>query len=1034
VRPADLEALREKTRAGIRIRWEADVRSERRDILVCCGGGCVSSGSAAVRDALRERIAAAGLAESHRVVEVGCMGLCGLGPLVVIRPEGTLYCQVEPEDATRIVSEHFLEGRVVEDLLVEIDRDGTRARTMDEVPFFSRQTRIASRNMGLVDPGSIAEYIARDGYAGLARVLSGMRPADVVAELKRSGLRGRGGGGFSTGLKWEFTQRAEGSRKFVVCNADEGDPGAFMDRSLLEGDPHSIIEGMAIAAYAVGARQGFVYVRAEYPLAIERLTAAVAAARQRALLGRAIMGSAFEFDIEIRIGAGAFVCGEETALIASIEGKRGTPRPRPPFPAERGLWGCPTLVNNVETYANVGPILLDGGEAFAAVGTEKSTGTKVFALTGDIRLTGLIEVPMGTPLGEIIHDIGGGIREGKAFKAAQIGGPSGGCIPRAHLNVPVDYESLKDLDAIMGSGGLVVMDEHTCMVNLTRFFLEFLVDESCGKCVPCRVGTARMLEILVRITEGRGEVGDIERLEALGRMMKEASLCGLGQTAPNSLLSTLRFFREEYEAHIARKVCPAGVCPDLVLAPCEHECPAHVDVPGYVALIGERRFDEALDLHRDRHPFPGVCGRVCTHPCEAVCRRQDTDEAIAIRPLKRFIADRERGSVEVAATPAPTAAKAAVAIIGAGPAGLTAAYLLAPLGYRTTVFETRREPGGALCSIPEYRLPKAIIREEVARIVQRGVEIRTSTPIGNGLTLDGLFAQEYKAILVATGAHVAHRLGVPGEGLAGVVEGLSFLWRVGTLDAVDVKDRKVVVIGGGNVAIDAARSATRLGAKEVNVIYRRRRDEMPADQSEIAEGKREGVVFHHLLAPTEVIGTDRVEGLRCARMRLATFDESGRRRPVATEDTWTIAADVVVVAVGQTPGLVFAESERIAADRRGLLVVDPETSMTDRDGVFAAGDVTTGAATVVEAIAGGQQAAIGMDRYLGGAGILWPERRDVIRTTYDEEAYAEPHTRAVPGRLSAEARRNSFAEVEGCLTAEAAVEEARRCLHCDRRD
>ncbi|MCX7731396.1 MAG: NADH-quinone oxidoreductase subunit NuoF, partial [Candidatus Caldatribacterium sp.] len=462
-----------------------------------------------------------------------------------------------------------------------------------------------------IDPLNIEEYIARDGYMALAKVLTEMTPDDVIEVVKRSGLRGRGGAGFPTGLKWEFTRKAKGVRKYVICNADEGDPGAFMDRSILEGDPHSVLEAMAIAGYAVGANEGYIYVRAEYPLAVERLQHAIEQAREYGLLGKDILGTDFSFDIEIRIGAGAFVCGEETALIASVEGKRGMPRPKPPFPAQQGLWGQPTVINNVETYANIPPIILNGPEWFRSIGTENSKGTKVFALAGDVVNTGLVEVPMGITLGEIVYDLGGGIRDGKRLKAVQIGGPSGGCIPVEHLNVQIDYDSLKELGAIMGSGGLIVMDEDTCMVDLARFFLEFVQDESCGKCTPCRIGTKRMLEILERIVAGEGKEGDIELLEDLAEQIKSTALCGLGQTAPNPVLSTLRYFREEYEAHIREKRCPAVVCRALFRAPCQHACPLGIDIPAYVALAKEGDYIRALEVIREDNPLPSVCGRVC---------------------------------------------------------------------------------------------------------------------------------------------------------------------------------------------------------------------------------------------------------------------------------------------------------------------------------------------------------------------------------------------------------------------------------------
>ncbi len=536
----------------------------RAHVLVCAGAGCISSGCFEVEKALKKSLAKHNLADEIRVVQTGCIGTCDLGPLMVIYPEGVFYQKLKPEDVEEIVTEHLLKGKVVQRHLFKDLKSGVELEKKEEIPFYKKQMRIALRNCGQIDPDDIEEYIARDGYKALGKALTELKPQDVVETLKSSGLKGRGGAGFSTGLKWQFTAQAPGETKYVVCNADEGDPGAFMDRSILEGDPHSVIEAMAIAGYAVGAKAGFVYVRAEYPLAVERLGRAIDQARAYGFLGEKLFDTDFSFDIEIRVGAGAFVCGEETALIASIEGKRGEPKPKPPFPASQGLWGKPTLINNVETLANIPPIILEGAEWFGAMGTDKSSGTKVFAIAGNVNNTGLAEVPMGTTLRELVFEVGGGIPEGKKFKAAQTGGPSGGCIPTEYLDTPLDYESLQKLGAIMGSGGLIVMDETNCMVDVARFFLEFTQEESCGKCTPCRVGTRRMLEILTRITRGEGQDGDIETLEALGKLIKSTSLCGLGQSAPNPVLSTIRYFRDEYEAHIYDKRCPSGVCQALL--------------------------------------------------------------------------------------------------------------------------------------------------------------------------------------------------------------------------------------------------------------------------------------------------------------------------------------------------------------------------------------------------------------------------------------------------------------------------------------
>jgi len=585
----------------------------RSHVLVCAGAGCISSDCKSVQNALLANIDQYGLRKEVKVVETGCMGPCDLGPVVMVFPDGVFYRKLKPEDTEEIVSEHLLKGRVVSRLLHKPAGSTEHVAGYDELDFFKRQTRIALRNTGVINPESVEEYIARDGYRALGKVLSQMTPQQVVDSIKESGLRGRGGAGFPTGLKWEFTARAEGNPKYVVCNADEGDPGAFMDRSILEGDPHSVLEAMAICGYAIGSVKGYIYVRAEYPLAVERLELAINKAREYGLLGENIFGTGFSFDVEIRVGAGAFVCGEETALLASIEGRRGEPRPKPPFPAQEGLWGKPTVINNVETWANIPPIILNGAQWFASIGTEKSKGTKVFALAGKVNNTGLVEVPMGTTLREIIFDIGGGIAGGKKFKAVQTGGPSGGCIPEEYLDTPVDYDSLTKLGTIMGSGGMIIVDEDTCMVDLAKFFLEFVQDESCGKCAPCRVGTKRMLEILERITSGNGREGDIELLEELSRSIKNSALCGLGQTAPNPVLSTLRYFRDEYEAHIRDKQCPAGTCQALLtyyIDPkscqgcglCSKVCPAE-------AISGEKKKPHTIDT--EKCVKCGTCKQKC---------------------------------------------------------------------------------------------------------------------------------------------------------------------------------------------------------------------------------------------------------------------------------------------------------------------------------------------------------------------------------------------------------------------------------------
>ena len=581
-----IRKIRESKRKELDIRVNSEVGTKEKHILVCHGTGCTSSKSPKIIENLRKIIKEKNL-ENVRVIQTGCFGLCAKGPIVIIRPEDTFYAMVTPEDCEEIIQSHIIEGKVVERLLCK-DIDGSKVQKLDDLNFYKKQKRIALKNCGKIDPEEIEEYIAFDGYKALEKVLLEMTPDEVIEEVEKSGLRGRGGAGFPTGKKWRLTKNVEGKQKYVVCNADEGDPGAFMDRSILEGDPHSVLESMIIAGFAIGANQGYIYVRAEYPIAVERFSVAIKQAREYGLLGKNIFGTDFSFDVEVRLGAGAFVCGEETALLESIEGKRGQPRIKPPYPANSGLWGKPTLINNVETYANITRIILNGADWYSSIGTEGSKGTKVFALGGNVVNVGLVEVPMGTTLREIIYDIGGGIPNGRGFKAAQTGGPSGGCIPKEHLDTPIDYESLKQIGSMMGSGGLIVMDDTKCMVNLAKFYLSFTVDESCGKCTPCRIGTKRMLELLEKITKGDGTQEDVQKLEELANSIPKTAVCGLGQSAPNPVLSTLKYFREEYLEHVNEKVCKTGECKALA----------------------------KIQIHEDKCKGCGMCKRNC--PVEAI--------------------------------------------------------------------------------------------------------------------------------------------------------------------------------------------------------------------------------------------------------------------------------------------------------------------------------------------------------------------------------------------------------------------------------
>jgi NADH-quinone oxidoreductase subunit F len=1024
---------------------EARREEETRVKAIVHMGTCgIASGAGKILAALVDAVEAAGV-EDVVVTTSGCLGLCSKEPLVTVAiagRESITYHSMDEAKIRQVYERHIRGGEVQREFalvkgLVErgsLQESGIEAGipSPGEIPFFSKQELRVLRNRGVIDPERIEAYIVRDGYRGAAKALLEITPEGIIAEVKESGLRGRGGGGFPTGQKWQFAYQAPGAVKYVLCNADEGDPGAFMDRSILEGDPHTVLEGMIIAAKAIGARQGYIYCRAEYPLAVHRLTTAIKQAREYGLLGEDIFGSGFSFDLEVYQGAGAFVCGEETALMASIEGRRGTPRPRPPFPAQQGLWRKPTILNNVETFANIPQIIVQGGAWYAGIGTEGSKGTKVFALTGDVNNVGLVEVPMGTSIGTTIFDIGGGIPNGKRFKAAQLGGPSGGCVPIQHLNTPTDYEAITQLGAIMGSGGLICMDEDACMVDVARFFMDFCQDESCGKCVPCRVGTKRMLAILTAICEGRGSAGDIELLEELAAVIKDAALCGLGQTAPNPVLSTIRYFRHEYEAHIRDKRCPASVCSSLFTSPCQNTCPIGMDVPAYIALIRANRLADAYQVLLKTNPFPGICGRVCDHQCQTKCRRSQVDEPIAIKFLKRYITDNvSRPTIK----PVPVTRKERIAVVGGGPAGLTAARELVCRGYGVTVFEELPLLGGMLrYGIPANRLPREILEQEIADILGLGVELRVHTRIGRDCTFADL-RQGYDAVYLAVGAHQSQRLGIAGEDLIGVYGGVEFLRQVNLGNGVEM-GRTVAVIGGGNSAIDAARSALRKGAQEVMILYRRLRQDMPALPEEVAAAEAEGITVHCLVAPLEVIGAQgRVTGIRCQRMRLGAFDTSGRRRPEPVEGSeFLLSTDMIIAAIGQVPDVSFLPEAIPVASGNTIAVADADGIQTPIAGVFAGGDAVTGPATVIAAIAAGKKAAREIDAALreknGEPPYQEPFREEiVIPQAIAEEVREQPQVGI--SEITGKTRTGSFAEVELGYTAEQAEQEASRCLRCD---
>ena len=1017
---------------GIMQAYKGEQHRYKSTVLVCGGAGCISCGCADVKNAVIKSIKDYGLSDYVNVIETGCIGTCAVGPVILIEPEDIFYTSVTPKKAAEIIKANFKENRIITEYTYYDHDKGAHIPLMQDITFFSSQMKIVLRNCGLMDYSKIEAYIARDGYFAIAKAL-GMERSVVINEVKSSGLRGRGGAGFPTGIKWEAAYKQTAETKYIICNADEGDPGAFMDRSVIEGDPHTVIEGMMIAAYSIGATQGFVYVRAEYPIAVERLGVAIEQARNMGLLGKNILGSSFCFDLEIRIGAGAFVCGEETALMASTQGERGEPKQKPPFPFQKGLFDKPTIINNVETLANIPSIILKGAKWYSSIGTEKSKGTKVFALAGNIVNTGIVEVPMGMPLSDLIFKIGGGMPNGKTFKAAQIGGPSGGCLTKEHLNTPLDYESIAAQGAIMGSGGLVVMDNDACMVDTARYFMDFIKDESCGKCLPCRVGTKRMLEILERITRGEGKSGDIELLEELSATIKDVAMCGLGQTAPNPVLSAINNFRNEYEQHIDNKYCESGVCSELFISPCSNACPARVNVPGYIALIAAGKPMDAYNLIRQENPFPAICGRICTHPCEFKCRRAQLDEPVAISNLKRYVADYAfKHEDEFKDELISRKNGKSVGIIGAGPSGLTCARYLVRLGYDVDVYEQQPVAGGVLTfGIPEYRLPKNILAHEIGLIVNEGVRIHLNTMVGKDILMDDL-KLKHDAVYIATGTQLSNKIDLPGEVLRGVIHGLDFLRKVNFGAEVEVSGT-VAVIGGGNTAVDAARTALRLGADKVIIIYRRTIDDMPADKREIKDCLDEGIEIMQLTAPVSFIGKDKVKEIECVTMVAQGYDASGRRKVYPMEGLeFKIPVDMVIPAVSQSSDLPFVQPDEVKMTKWGNIITDKKTLMTSMEGVFAGGDVSRGSDVVITAIADGKTAATSIDIYLGGKGILNKGHEIEIPQGENDDETVE-HARFPMQELDIETRLHSFDEVVTGYHKLNAIAEAMRCLRCDRR-
>jgi NADH-quinone oxidoreductase subunit F len=1009
-------------------------------IVVCAGTACQASGSNDILRIAKKHIMETGLIGEIALRVTGCHGFCEMGPFVLTEPQKAFYSKVQLQHVPKII-DAVLAGEYVEDLLYQDPVTGERYYSCDDIPFFKNQQRTLLAMNQNIDPIRVYNYISQGGYSALERALSARNPDWVVQEVKASGLRGRGGAGFPTGLKWELLARERnGGGKFLVCNADEGDPGAYMDRSILEGNPHSIIEGMIIGAYGTGATEGVVYVRNEYPLAIKHLMIALRQARGFGLLGEDILGTGFSFDIKLVRGAGAFVCGEETALIRSIEGKMGEPRQRPPFPVQKGIEGRPTAINNVETWANIPLILRVGSKEYAKLGTKGNTGTKIFSLVGKIKNTGLVEVPMGITVGQVVYDIGGGPPGKAKIKAVQTGGPSGGCIPARMFDLPIDYDSLAEAGSIMGSGGMIVMDEHTCMVDVAKYFMNFLKGESCGKCFTCRKGTQRMYEILEDISMGKGTLEQLDLLEELAVAVKDTTMCGLGQTASNPVLSTLRYFRDEFEEHIHNKRCRAFVCKELVGAPCQAACPIDTEAWRYVAHIARGEYDEAYQVIREANPFPSVCGRVCSHPCESQCRSGTSGTSpIAIRALKRFVTDRVDPSVYKPKRTAKTSRQASkVAIIGSGPAGLTAAHHLSLAGYRSTVFEADDRPGGMLVSgIPSYRLPRETLHKEIDSLIDENVTVRCRTALGRDISIDGLFKDGFDAVFLAMGAHKSRKLNLEGENVPGVYTAIQFL-KDFNLRGKTVARGRVGVVGGGDSAVDAAGVSLRQeGVENATIFYRRTRDEMPAQRKDVDRAIEEGVELETLVTPVRILTDEgRLAGIECIKNRLGDFDSSGRRRPVPISGTeHVILLDTLIVTIGDVPDVGYIGGMGIEVTDWGALKIDEETLATSRPGVFAGGDAVTGPNTVVEAIAAGKKAALMIGRYLRGEELKQPRVAPLpdvyvapVPVSEDELMEAD---RVEPPMVPAASRRRSFDEVELVLSVEDATREARRCLRCD---
>jgi len=984
------------------------------------------------------------------LTKVGCFGFCAQEPLVNISLPGkplVILNSVLAKDVEAIVKD-LANGQInPKRALCKIEfwdhltgqvaygQGFEEIVEWNQVPFFKWQKKFVLRDCGLINPEDIEEYIAIGGYSSLLQVLKDARPESVISEVKKSKLRGRGGAGFPTGIKWELMRKENSDQKYIICNADEGDPGAYMNRNESESDPHMLLEGMIIGAYAMGASRGIIYVRAEYPLAVERIKKAINDARDYGFLGENIFNSGFSFDLEMVEGAGAFVCGEETALISSLQGKSGRPSPRPPFPAQKGYLDKPTNINNVETWSNIPVIVSKGADWFLKTGTANSSGTKVFSLVGKIKNTGLVELPLGETLQTLIYNIGSGTGTNKKIKAVQSGGPSGGCIPASLFNTPIDYETLASLGAIMGSGGMVVMDDDNCMVDVARYFTEFTTSESCGKCTPCREGLTQNLNILTRITKGNAALKDLNDLDELGLVIKDTALCGLGQTGPNPVLTTLKYFRHEYEEHIKEKRCVGGVCSDLFVSPCENSCPLHMNIPGFLQLFKEGSLEDAFECIIRDNPFPSSSGRICHFHCKMRCRREDIDYPVAQGEIHRYVADNiYKGKKEtkiiqrLVKEKLPKTGKK-VTIIGAGPSGLTAAYYLARLGHEVTIYEANLEAGGVLrYGIPEYRLPKSVLKKEISFVEKMGVKILYGKKLGTKDLQNKIKVAD--AVFLATGAYKNMNLGIPGEDGKGVLFGTAFLEDV-AVGKIPSIGKKVVIIGAGNVAVDAARTALRLGS-EVTIVYRRQKEDMPANKDEIKGAEAEGVKFIFLAGPKAILSDDKgkLKALSAIRMILGEYDISGRRKPVATTEVFEIPCDTVILAIGEKVNSDFIKECGILVNQDGTVKVESSDLKTSLDKVYAGGDLTMGPATAVEAMACGKKAAKSIDLALSKV-----DRFGELFRKFSYEFKAPLESKAVRKqeglKLDINKRKNNFKEVSLGLSLKQAHSEAQRCLRCD---